>query len=97
MKKKCSKCGEWLDRATNFYTAGKNKDGSPKYASKCKGCSRDVQRERYHEGKYKNWTHKQAYIRARSRALTRLSKLVPELYEMCLREELEKEGVNVPA
>ena len=75
---------------SKFHKQGR-KGGRQRYRGVCKDCANRDYRKLYHEGKRQDWRHKQAYIRARSRALTRLSKLVPELYDMCLREELAKE------
>ena len=74
----------------NFHKQGR-KGGRQRYKGICKVCANKQYRKDYHEGRRNDWKHKQAYIRARSRAMTRLSKLVPELYDMCLREELAKE------
>lgn len=90
-KKKCGKCNEWKD-VEEFYRAGK-RNGRQQYAHKCKECEKADKREAYHAGRKHQWQHKKAYIRARSRAQTRLTKLVPELYDLILSEELEKEGV----
>lgn len=92
MQKKCSRCGEWKDRATHYYTAGRYKNGTSRYASACKPCARAVARERARKRTHSE--EKKAYLRAHSKALTRLRKLCPELYEMCMKEELEKEGVT---
>lgn len=77
-----------------FYTQGKGKRGQIRWAQNCKECSRIERRKRYHsKAKKDKWKHKNAYARARRAALTRLSLLVPELYDRVLAEELEKEGV----
>ena len=73
-----------------FHKQGK-RNGRQMYRAICKDCANAQYREQYHKGERQEWKHKASYIRARSRALTRLSKLVPELYEMCLKEELAKE------
>lgn len=94
MKKRCKECGEWKP-LSQFHKQG-IKGNKQQYASKCKPCKNAEYREKYHtEGRNggNEWKYKKQYVRARSRALTRLSNLVPELYEMCLKEELEKEGV----
>lgn len=94
--KRCSVCKEWKRISTDtkeseFYTAGTRR-GVQQWGSRCKECDKAIKRARWHEGNHK-WQHKQEYARARSRALTKLKRLVPELYEMCLEEELAKEGV----
>lgn len=87
----------WLP-LEQFHKMGR-RQGRQQYKGICKDCANARYRKQYHETNGalprngNNWQYKNQYIRARSRALTRLSKLVPELYEMCLREELEKEGV----
>jgi hypothetical protein len=75
-----------------FHRKGYRK-GRQQYSTRCKVCvNRDYRKEYWETGKTRNdWKYKKAYIRARSKALTRLSKLVPELYEKCLHEELMKE------
>lgn len=70
------------------------KNGRQRYNTRCKDCVNRISREKYAEGKRANrWPpeKKRAYSRARSRALTKLAKLVPELYGNVLEEELAKE------
>jgi hypothetical protein len=59
--KKCYSCHETKE-ISEFYTSGSNKDGSPKYMSKCKTCTRtrtnkhrtDAQRQREKRAKRKD-------------------------------------------
>lgn len=96
MNKKCSVCGEWLP-LTDFYTAGKRrtKDGRRYRMSRCKACHRLAQKARGWKSSSMDPEQKKAYMRARSKALTRLRHLCPELYEMCLREALKAEGIEL--
>lgn len=88
--KKCIRCEEWKS-IEEFYKQG-IRNGKQQYNSRCKPCERAYRRERYAD-EPKQWKHRNAYTRARRRALSRLSELVPELYEMCLEKELREEGV----
>lgn len=81
--------------AKNFHKQGV-RNGRQYYSSLCKTCKNAKLREQYHEGvrgRGKDPERKKAYLRARSKALTRLTKLVPELYERVLNEELAKEPI----
>jgi chromosome condensin MukBEF MukE localization factor len=72
------------------------RNGRQFYDEKCKKCRNRRLRKLYAEEKRSGgWDpdKKRAYSRARSRALTRLAKLVPELYDHVLQEELSKEPV----
>lgn len=76
-----------------FHRAGYRK-GRLNYATRCKKCVNRDNRKKYHEGKRSGgWTieKKRAYIRARSRAATRITRLYPELYQTIMEEELRKE------
>lgn len=89
--KNCSDCNT-KKLLKEFYRAGK-RNGKVQYQHICKECDKERKRKDYHTGRKNEWIYKKQYIRARSRALNRLSKLVPELYDKVLREELVKEGV----
>jgi hypothetical protein len=79
---------------TEFHKQG-IKHGKQYYKTHCKECCNKQYRRMYAEKKRNNnWTGRKPYIRARSRALTRLSKLVPELYMKVLKEELVEEGMD---
>ena len=77
----------------NFHKKGR-RNGRQFYDEKCKKCRNRILRAQYAEEKRSGgWTpeKKRAYLRARSRANTKIRKLVPELYDQVLKEELEKE------
>ncbi|MCA1806853.1 MAG: hypothetical protein LC687_03170 [Actinobacteria bacterium] len=64
------------------------------YDQRCKVCKNRFLREQYKNNERSGgWPpeKKRAYSRARSRALTRLAKLTPELYGRVLDEELSQE------
>lgn len=98
-KKKCNSpyhVGErWLPlNRKYFYTMGKGAKGQVRWSPICKECDKARKRDRYHnKGEKRDWKYKNAYERARKRALVRLANHVPELYDRILVEELEKEGV----
>lgn len=78
---------------SSFHKKGR-RNGRQLYDEKCKKCRNKRLREEYSVNKRSGgWDpeKKRAYSRARSRALTRLSKAVPEAYEFLLLEELRKE------
>lgn len=92
--KLCPDCKQFLPYSA-FYTAGKSKRGVRRYSHLCKECFKADRRRRYAEGDPKatrEWEHKAAHNKAVSRAKTRLARLCPELYDMLLAEEMEKEG-----
>jgi hypothetical protein len=79
---------------TEFHKKGRRR-GKQNYEHHCKTCTNRRLRAEYAvTGASGGWSpeKKRAYLRARSRAFTRLSKLVPELYQMALTEELSKEA-----
>lgn len=82
---------------TEFHKQGKRR-GKQNYNSRCKHCKNKKYREQYEEGKRRSAQteigKRKAYSRARSRALTRLSYMVPELYATVLSEELAKEDAE---
>jgi hypothetical protein len=76
-----------------FHKRGR-RNGIQDYDGWCKVCRNAKLREQYaQEGRSGGWNadKKKAYLRARSRTFTRLTKLVPDLYQMVLKEELAKE------
>lgn len=77
---------------TYFHKQGRRK-GKQAYSTKCKDCKNRIMRDLYHQGKKGDWERdkKRAYSRARSKALSRLAKVCPELYGQLLDEELAKE------
>jgi len=86
-KKKCTGCNVQFPVET-FYVRVPNKltlDGRRLRVSKCPSCFGEYSKDPTRSNPAK--------ARARVRARTRLTKIVPELYEKILREELEKEGV----
>ena len=94
--KKCNTCGEWK-KVTEFHKRGR-RNGKQQWDGHCKICRNAFYREKYRNrdpGRTKQWDHHNAYLRARSRAFTRLTKLVPELYERVLLEECKKEGITI--
>lgn len=94
--KKCNECGEWK-RVTEFHKRGR-RHGRQQYDGRCKPCRNAIYRELYKDNdpsRTKEWEHRKAYLRARSRTFTRLAKIVPELYERILLEECKKEGVVI--
>ena len=96
-EKQCTRCHEWK-LINKFHKDGKSAKGYQLYKSICAECVSKIQREKGTNRNRKHtrgeWKHKNEYSRARTRALTRLSHLVPELYDKLLQEELEKEGVH---
>ena len=91
----------WLS-VTKFHKRGVNKSGPYKgyvrYDSHCKTCRNRDHRANYHKREKHDLHDKErrkAYLRARSRTFTRLSDMVPELYERLLIEECEKEGLTI--
>lgn len=82
---------------SQFHKAGRYK-GIQKYVSHCKTCRNRDHRERYADEdptRTAQWEHKKAYLRARSRAFTKLTYLVPELWEQVLVTECAKEGLDL--
>ncbi len=77
---------------TEFHKQGK-RNNKQSYSSKCKVCKNRYSRYLYSIDKKGSWPpdKKRAYSRARSRALSKLAKLTPELYGQVLEEELLKE------
>ncbi|MCA1806357.1 MAG: hypothetical protein LC687_00550 [Actinobacteria bacterium] len=76
-----------------FHKQGK-RGGKQQYNPRCKACKNRQYRELYAENKREQaWPDdkKRAYSRARSRALTKLARSVPELYATILQEELDRE------
>lgn len=78
-----------------FYTAGK-RNGRVYYGTYCKVCDKEDSRQKYHAAKAagndpNNRESKRKYMRARSKALTRLRKLYPEMFETLMIEELRKQ------
>lgn len=90
-QKKCTRCGEWKNRNRDFYTAGYEK-----VASRCKECLKELSRQKYHsdpkERARRSGEYKKAYVRARSKTLTRVKNIVPELFEVIMEEEMHKQG-----
>lgn len=82
---------------TEFHKQG-IRYGKQQYSNYCKECKNRHYRKLYAENKRDQaWPDekKRAYSRARSRALTKLSRAVPELYATLLQEELDREeGFN---
>lgn len=79
---------------TEFHKKG-YRHGKQHHEARCRDCTNRRLRAEYAvTGASGGWNpeKKKAYLRARSRAFTRLSKLVPELYQMVLNEELSKEA-----
>lgn len=76
----------------SFHKQGR-RHGKQQYRSTCKVCANREYRAKYAEGKRKNgWQdERQAYSRARSRAVTRLLHMYPGIYEILINEELQKE------
>jgi hypothetical protein len=76
---------------TAFYTAG-YRNGKRAYGSICKECKKRIEKYKYHAGlKVRDEERKAKYLRARSRAQTRLKNLYPEMFEKLMAEELMKE------
>lgn len=85
--------GERYLPVEKFHKAGR-RNGHINYNTYCKECVNRDNRIKYHQGNRSGgWEKekKKAYLRARSRAATRITKLYPELYEKILAEELMKE------
>lgn len=79
----------------NFYTAGW-RNGKRMYGSFCKKCDKQHSKQKYWAAKNagndpNDRPEKKKWMRARSRALTRLRRLYPEMFEQLLAEELMKE------
>lgn len=87
LDKACTACGRRLPLHA-FYIRVKDKltqDGRRYRMSRCAGCfNRSLPPDR---------AAKRVNEKARGRAQRRLTKMVPELYEQVLAEELAKEGV----
>jgi len=77
---------------SHFHKQGR-RNNKQAYSSKCKDCKNRAMRHLYRQGNKRQWEveKKRAYSRARSKALSRLAKLTPELYGQLLDEELSKE------
>lgn len=87
--------GERYLPVEEFYTAGW-RNGKRQYGSFCKTCDREDSKLKYHAAKARgedpnDRANKKKWMRARSRALTRLRRLYPEMFEKLLAEELMKE------
>lgn len=83
---------------TEFHKQGKRR-GKQSYNSRCKACKNRQYRQQYAQKNDGYSTEQEikkrkAYSRARSRAMTRLSYMVPELYATILSEELEREDTE---
>lgn len=76
-----------------FHKQGR-RNGKQQYNSKCKDCKNRYYRQKYAEDKRGQvWpdAKKKAYSRARSRALTKLARVFPDVYATLLQEELDRE------
>lgn len=92
--RRCNKCGERL-ALDHFYVSDSTRlrsDGRRIRMNVCTDChNARTMRNGIARG---NRDGDPRYNRARSRARTRLTRMVPELYEQLLNEELRSEGVD---
>jgi len=93
--KVCPSCGEDKPHdETAYYRAGKHRDRSPKFYTRCKACcERDAKRERTDRSETAKERQKRR-MRARQRAWVRLGQRYPLELRNLYEEELAKEYVK---